>query len=400
MNIILTVEDLGIGGAQVFVMRLGQALRNAGHTVLIYSHYAHLSNAALRAQLAPDVDVYEYGHKLPQLDYLIRKAEGLLRRLGLQTNLRERLVSQKLRALVHKYRPHVVNSHTIKADYVAAQALADQEHAALVITMHGCYELFLRHANAVEVVPKGRYALQRAKAFIYLTDKNLEIFTASAVRALTALPHYKIYNGFEGQFSPIDKRPTRETLGIKSSDMVFGMVARGIAEKGWQFAIHSFLSVADKFSDAHLILVGDSDYLTVLQATYQNSRIHFVGHSSNPIDWVALFDVGLLPSYFHAESLPNSIAEYLSCGKPVVASRIGEVPKMLESPAGLAGILIDQANWQLTNPEQLTEALNIYLTQPLVLAEHAQRAVQAFDKFRMAKCVAAYERVFAAAQLN
>ena len=400
MNIILTVEDLGIGGAQVFVMRLAQALQNAGHKVLIYSHYAHLGNAALRAQLAPGVAVYEYGQKVPQLDYFLRKAEGLLRRLGLRINLRERLVSKKLRALVHKYQSHVVNSHTIKADYVAARALAVEKQAALVITMHGCYELFLRHTNAAEVVPKGQYALQKAKAFIYLTDKNLEIFTTPAVRALMTLPHYKIYNGFEGQLSSVGKRPNREALGIKPADTVFGMVARGIAEKGWEFAIRSFLDVVDKFPTVHLILVGDSDYLTALQATYQNSRIHFVGHSSNPIDWVTLFDVGLLPSYSHAESLPNSIAEYLSCGKPVVASRIGEVPQMLESPAGLAGILIDQANWQLTDPEQLTEALNMYLTQPTILVEHAHRAVQAFDKFRMAKCVSAYEAVFATAQLN
>jgi glycosyltransferase involved in cell wall biosynthesis len=256
--------------------------------------------------------------------------------------------------------------------------------------MHGCYELFLRHPDAAWVVPKGLYALQQAAAFVYLTDKNLEVFSRPAVRALASLPHQKIYNGFEGQFSAPTERPSRAALNIGPADLVFGMVARGIAEKGWEFAIRSFLAVAEAQPQAHLLLVGSSDYLTELRTRYTHPRLHFAGHSPNPIDWVSLFDVGLLPSYFHAESLPNSIAEYLACGKPVVASRIGEVPQMLATDTGPAGILLDQANWQLTRPEQLTEAMHTYLTQPALLAEHSSRAALAFRKFDMSHCVAAY----------
>jgi hypothetical protein len=76
-----------------------------------------------------------------------------------------------------------------------------------------------------------------------------------------------------------------------------------------------------------LVLVGSSDYLDGLRAATTNPRVHFVGFAPNPIDWVRLFDVGLLPSYFASESLPNCVAEYLFCGAPVVATRIGEIPQ-------------------------------------------------------------------------
>jgi glycosyltransferase involved in cell wall biosynthesis len=391
--ILLTVEDLGVGGAQVFALRLAQALHEVGNKVFIFSHYHHLGNATLRQQLAPDVEAIEYGKDYPRFDWLLRKAEGLFRRFGIRVHFRQRLVIWQLRKVVRLLRPHILNSHTIKADYVAARALSTENGTSQVITMHGCYELFLRHVDTSEVVPMGKYALEHAASFVYLTDKNLEIFTRPAIRPLMDLPHRKIYNGFAGHFTN-DPACNRAALGIGEGEVVFGMVARGIAEKGWEYAIHSYLAIQAEHPTTHLVLVGKSDYLTSLRAKYMHPHIHFVGHSSNPVDWIKLFDVALLPSYFHAESLPNSIAEYLFCGKPVVASRIGEVPHMLESTAGLAGVIIDQADWKITNPEQLTQAMRAYLLQPNLLQEHKLRAALAFEKFRMEQCVSAYTSIY------
>jgi glycosyltransferase involved in cell wall biosynthesis len=375
MKILLVIEDLRTGGAQTFVLRLAQALYNAGHAVTLYSHYAHYTNVDLVRQLAPDVPVIAFGTDGVLVDKALRKVDGLRRRLGMRASWRDAKLIQHMRQTIRQLRPDVVNSHTIKADYVAAKALQGTG-IPLFITMHGCYELFLHKADAPEVTPKGNYALQHAAGVVYLTDKNLEIFQQPGVRALETLPHQKIYNGFDGQFSVEKPQHTRQKLGIPTDAVVAGMVARGIPEKGWQHAIIA------------------CDYLTGLQAQYPHPRLHFTGFSRNPIDWVDLFDIGLLPSYFHAESLPNSIAEYLSCGKPVIASRIGEVPAMLETEQGLAGVILDQANWQLTDPTQLTEALRAYLVDPARLQHHSQVARLAFEKFRMDRCVAAYLRFY------
>lgn len=399
MKILIVLEDLRTGGAQTFALRLAQALHVAGHEVSLYDQYAHLVNQNLVRQLAPNASVISYGADSPVQDHLLRKADGLGRRLGRPDWLREGRVVQHLRQTIQRLQPDVVNSHTIKADYVAARALAGLA-IPLVITMHGCYELFLHKADAPEVTPKGNYALQRAAAVVYLTAKNLEIFEQAGVRRLPSVLNQKIYNGFDGQFSAEKSQHTRAALGIPAAAKVFGMVARGIPEKGWGHAIDSFLALVAAHPELHLVLVGESDYLTGLRVRYPHPRLHFTGFSRNPIDWVDIFDVGLLPSYFHAESLPNSVAEYLSCGKPVIASRIGEVSAMLESIDGLAGVVLDQANWQLTDPRQLTEAMRTYLTDAGLLAEHTRRAPLAFEKFRMKYCLVAYERLFQQAQAS
>lgn len=327
MKILIALEDIRIGGAQTFALRLAQALRMHDHEVHLYSHYAHLANHELVRKLAPDVPVISYGDGAAGKDWLLRKADGVRRRLGLYESWRERRVIRHLRSVIRRLRPDIVNSHTIKSDFVAARAL-EGSAIPLVTTMHGCYELFLHKADAPEVIGHGRYALAHAQALVYLTDKNLEIFDQPEVRALASITHRKIYNGFDGQLTQ-PRHHARAALGIPDDATVFGMVARGIPEKGWHHAVESFLELADANPAMHLVLVGESAFLTELQTRRAHPRLHFTGFASNPIDWVDAFDVGLLPSFFHAESLPNSIAEYLSCGKPAIpASHLRIAPRI------------------------------------------------------------------------
>lgn len=398
MNILIAIEDLRTGGAQVFGMRLAQALHQRGHQVHLYSHYASYINYPLVRQVAPDVPVLAFEAGVPGLDWLSLRLQGVYRRLGRTLGWREALVARHLRRTLERLRIEVLNSHMIKSDYVAAEAAADAQPAVpLVITMHGCYEDFLHKTSQPDTIDKSYRALDQAAGLVYLTEKNLEVFSVPGVRPLADIPHAQIYNGFEGKFS--DKLPTRAQLGIAEQDLVFGMVARGIPQKGWQYALDSFAALSPEFAQAHLVLVGSSDYLDELRAATTNPNVHFVGFAPNPIDWVRLFDVGLLPSYFASESLPNCIAEYLFCEVPVVATRIGEIPQMLDVPGqGLAGVLLAQNGRGLTDPAALTAALRTYLTEPAVLAAHRALARQCFDKFRMERCVAAYEQLFAQAQ--
>ncbi len=398
MNILLAIEDLRTGGAQVFAMRLAQAFHERGHRVYLYTQYGSYTNHTLVKQLASDVPVLAFDMSIPGLEWLTRKVQGLLRRMGRPFPAREQLVAQHLHRTLERLHIDVLNSHTIKSDYVAANAIAAlHPPVPLVISMHGCYEDFLHKTSEPEVTLHSRQALQQAAGVVYLTEKNLEIFSVPGVRPLATIPHAQIYNGFSGRFSA--QLPSRQQLGIAEQALVFGMVARGIPEKGWAYAIKSFLEVSSEFPQAHLVLVGTSEYLDELQATYPHPRIHFVGFTPNPIDWVQLCDVGLLPSYFASESLPNSIAEYLFCGLPVIATSIGEIPQMLAVPGqGLAGVLVEQNGRGLVDPEALTTALRDYLTKPAYLASHKALAKQCFAKFSMDRCVAAYEALFAKAK--
>ncbi len=392
MKILMVCEDFRVGGAQVFALRLANALTKE-HKVFLYSHYASYINTELTNRWAPGLGILSANFRS---DWIIRKFDRLLYKLRIDFSLREMLIVSHIRKELKRYEIEIVHSHMFKSDYVVAKALHDM-NIPLVTTMHGNYESFLKNylEGTKEVllnypIKLGK-TLAETDAIAYLTNKNLIAFKEDSVVPTSVHQHAikkKIYNGFEGQ---IDKPHSRKELGIASGDQVFGMVARGIPEKGWAVAIDAFRAVNK--TGIHLVLVGWSDYVANLSRAHKgNERIHFVGYSGNPLNWIQLFDVGLLPSVY-GESLPNVIVEYLYCCKPAIVSDVGESKFMIEADEQKAGFVLPVEEGQI-DLHLLSNRMNQYIENALLLTEHSQIAKNAFQKFTMNKCVESYIELY------
>lgn len=395
MNILIACEDFRVGGAQVFVLRLAQALSKE-HQVWLYSHYWNLIDYKLTERIAPDVEVLFY--KLPKpFDLIIKKLDRILYHAKIDFSIREKLVAKNLSKIINQLQCDVVHSHMFKSDYIIAKALTDSTVSIpIIITMHGNYEGFLQNyiENVGEVIlnypRKLKETLARINSIVYLTDKNLRIFQEAALVPKNCYRHIikkKIYNGFSGS---VDAPHRRSELGIADDTLVFGMVARGIPEKGWEVAIEAFKKIPK--NTAHLILVGWGNYIADLVNKYKNqNNIHFVGYSDNPLDWITLFDIGLLPSV-SGESLPNVIAEYLFLRKPVVCTDIGDSKNMIAYEDDFAGFVLNPQSSNLA--EDLKMYLQKYLDQPELLQQHMKLAGKAFEKFQMEDCLASYTNLY------
>ncbi len=105
-------------------------------------------------------------------------------------------------------------------------------------------------------------------------------------------------------------------------------------------------------------------------------------------------DVGLFPSYIESESYPNTVIEYLACGKPVIGTDIGEVKNMMSAPDGtLAGQLLayHPAGISIT---ELATCMRRYVENPALLQQQGALARLAFEKFDLDRCVDAYETAY------
>ena len=170
------------------------------------------------------------------------------------------------------------------------------------------------------------------------------------------------------------------------------MVSRGIAEKGWQVAIDAFQQLNN--NKTHLVLTGSSDYITSLKEKYKaEKRIHFTGHADNPINWINIFDVGLLPSTYPSESLPTVIIEYLYCGIPVIASDAGEIVNMTGQGVYPAGIIVPIKNGKV-DVGQFSHAMSSYIDNKELYNRHKENAASCYQMFDMNKCVKAYTQVY------
>lgn len=403
MNILVAVEELRIGGAQTFALRLAQALQEAGNKVYIYAMHWQFIEYGIVKKLAPDVEVVHYKPLIKQVDTLLLRAEGWLQRRGKTLSLRANYLQRHLLQVIREKRIEVVHSHTFKCDHLLALTLGALPKIPLIVTMHGDYEDFLNlyRTRTGPFIPNYPQQLAETLARLdgigYLSDQNLAVLTPAVSPGLRRpIRVQRIYNGLSAAFSPEVKQFSRQALGIPTEALVFGMVARGMPKKGWEPLITAYQQLqAESTRPLSLLLVGSSPLLSDLQQRYESDKtIHFLGFVSNPVDCVQTFDVGVLASSYQ-ESLPNSIAEYLYCGKAVISTDVGEIAQMILAPDGQsAGLLVQFPSAGLTDAQELYHAMKNYLTDPALLAKHQQLAKPAFQKFDMRVCIKAYTELY------
>ena len=257
-----------------------------------------------------------------------------------------------------------------------------------VSSWHGCYNLLLSDFKQNNTFQENKDKIKNIfptyKHIIFAAEKHKSAYERFGIE----VPYTKIYYGFP-ELENINPAPSD-----KDSAFVFGMVARGDKTKGWAEAVEAFKILKSQIDKpVKLVLVGDSDFLRELKEQNEDSDIIFAGATDNPLGWIYHFDVGLLPTYFPAESLPNTVIEYLAMGKPVIATRWAEIPKMLDSGQGSAGVLIDVVDGK-ADIGQLSEAMQNLLGNRELYDALRQRASLAFRKFSMETCAQKYLDVF------
>jgi len=86
------------------------------------------------------------------------------------------------------------------------------------------------------------------------------------------------------------------------------------------------------YPEAHLLLVGDGPRREALELLAAELRIsdcvHFAGYQAEPQQCLSAMDVFALPS--RLEGMPLAILEAWAARLPVVASRVGGVPKLVK----------------------------------------------------------------------
>jgi glycosyltransferase involved in cell wall biosynthesis len=150
------------------------------------------------------------------------------------------------------------------------------------------------------------------------------------------------------QFSPnlrmrID---TRNRLGIPNDVLVFLLVGSLWRPKGFQIAINSFKYFVEYFPNSRLMIAGRGPYERQLRRLQQTGsltgdEITFLGlvpNSQLPAIYNAA-DIFLSPSLL-SEVLPYVLLEAMSCGLPVIATKLGGSKEAV----GRAGMLVSAGN--------------------------------------------------------
>jgi len=389
MNILFAVETLGMGGAELFCVNLANAVAAQGeHQVYLLSLLPACDDALVTGKISPKVKRIFLPASFLRL---VQKLDSVSHRTGLGADPLFRYFGRRLASVLREYKIDVIHSHLFKTDY--ALALANRNIGCRhVVTIHGDYLSNYREPGKLYNVSNFRqkmtWLIPRLDHIAVITGEQFQFMTPLVKDAAKRL--HLIYNGVQNKYATAEKRDAPR----KQRAQVFGMVARGIPEKGWAFAIEAFLQAA--IPGGKLLLIGDSAYLQTLRQQYAaQEQVVFLGKQADPLQSIMNFDAGLLPSVYRGESLPTSVAEYLSAGIPVLATEVGEIRSMITTQEGvMAGELCAVTEGKINVAALAGHMRTAYEDSAWYIAASAA-ANECFRRFAMSECVTAYLNLYA-----
>ena len=291
----------------------------------------------------------------------------------------------KVQEVLRELRPHVVHTHQIGALLYSGPAAKNELVPVVVHT---------EHTNQVKI-QRTLNKRARARLLWWLAGRYADRFfcvsndIAAEVQVLGALASRKVFvvsNGINTRaFRTRDGAELlRKSLGIPPTAPVIGTVGRLNKVKCQDLLLRAFQRLGSEVPEARLLLVGDGPERASLEGLARDldlaGRVAFAGYQPEPEHYLPVMDVFALTS--RAEGMPLAILEAWATGLPVVATRVGGIPGLVED--GRTGLLVDSGD-----VAGLTRALRRVFTEPGLarrLGEAGRdRAVAEFDTQCMAR---------------
>jgi glycosyltransferase involved in cell wall biosynthesis len=140
------------------------------------------------------------------------------------------------------------------------------------------------------------------------------------------------------------KLALRAGIGLGPSDLVLITLARLIPAKGVQYLLQAISRLGRSFPTLKLVICGDGPFKGILLELAEklglSSKVIFTGFRTDALSLLQAADMFVLPSL--SEGLPLSILEAMALGKPVVATRVGGIPEVIDH--GKTGWLVPPGN--------------------------------------------------------
>ena len=144
-----------------------------------------------------------------------------------------------------------------------------------------------------------------------------------------------VENGVDAaRFHPRDRAACRAALGLPAAGRLVVYVGRLVRDKGLGELLAAFATLAPRHPELSLALVGDGAARAECAAAAARigPQVRLAG--ARPLDeiptWLGAADLFVLPSWY--EGTPNVLLEALACGRRAVASDVGGIPDVLDSP--------------------------------------------------------------------
>jgi len=238
----------------------------------------------------------------------------------------------------------VIDAHFVYPEGLAAVLLGKVFHVPVVVTLRGMLPLLVPFRLRR---PQLRFTLRCAARVVAVSESLRQ----DAIGLGLAPERVRVIeNGIDPElFRPIPRLEARRLLGLPDEGPLLVSVGTLAPRKGFHLVLEAVAALAPRFPGIRFAMVGGAgpegameEELRALAARLGIPfRAIFAGSRSRAelAAWYSAADLFVLASAH--EGCPNVVLEALACGTPVVATPVGNVPEILDSPE--VGLLTERS---------------------------------------------------------
>jgi len=258
---------------------------------------------------------------------------------------------------------NILHSHGYKGNVAFGLMPKRLRKIAMVSTLHGwtsmsglsknrVYEwldlISLKHVDAVVLV-------------------NSAMLSNPRLKSINGVNYYVVNNGIptpdEQCNDSTNQLLDENIIDFCQGGYTIGSIGRLSPEKGYRYLIEAFSLLVKKGVDACLIIIGEGYERNFLETLVTESglsdKVILPGYRNNAENYLPYFNLFALSSL--TEGLPITLLEAMQEKVPIVATKVGGIPEVLQN--GKGGLLVEPEN-----AENLAEAIASIYNNP----DHAE----------------------------
>lgn len=265
--------------------------------------------------------------------------------------------------VLSRERLDLVHAHWVVPNGPIGALAARRHKLPLVISLHGSDISVSQRSGWIGRLTRSSFA--RAAAVTAPSEDLLERARGlGATGLLELIPYGADVDAFVADSAAAAR--IREQLGLPGDHTVVCAIGRFVHWKGFDCLIEAFAKASFVLPHMRLVFVGDGDLREDLEARAKSlgvsQKVTFAGMASRHEmpGYLTAADIVVVPSIHYdgyVDGLPNVALEAMAAGKPLVATRVGGLPQLVQS--GENGLLVDERD-----PDALADAIVMLARDP------------------------------------
>ncbi len=334
MKIVQIMPDFGLAGAEIMCENLTRELIKLGYDVTVVSMYSIRTSITERLE-NDGVDVRYLGKKRGLDIAMIFKPKKILKQVKADAIHTHRYCAQ--------YAIPAAIMAGVKIRVHTLHSIASEENRKSARKLNA---FFFKHCNLVPVA---------------LSELVQDSVTTEYCIAKEKIP--VVYNGVD-----LSKCISKKSYATKDRFVILH-IGRFAEPKNHIGLLEAFNIFHANHADSEIWLIGDGEKRGEVENYVKNHNLEkavkFYGLQSNVYGYLHNADVFILPSIY--EGMPMTLIEAMGTGLPIVATKVGGIPDMLEDSCA---ILTD------VNSIQIANALERYYADEMLRRNHGQAALR------------------------